>query len=120
MLKITDVRIGNLVQDELCEKRFDLKIDDLDNLKKLNPISITREELESLGFEREEMIDEDDDVYFLYSRLFLGDEQLYTIVSSNDINFELADPIEIKEIYYIHQIQNIYYSIENKELKNKN
>jgi len=122
MIDKTHLRLGNYVMDEdsvvmiteLTSKHanhsqaFNCPYDDLE------PIPLTPEILEKCGFEKNE--DGDDGYYYDLSAngiLFIeGDKKGYCEV--------FLDMIEEVRVRYLHQLQNLYFSLTGQELNVKN
>ena len=106
-MKASELRIGNLVYDNLGGT---LKIKGISlesDLSHIKPIPLTEEWLLKFGFE----FDEEDDGY---------QKGKYKVSVSNEgclffINIGYY-PEEIAEFNYVHQLQNLYFALTNEEL----
>ena len=106
-MKASELRIGNLVYDNLGGA---LKIKGISlesDLSHIKPIPLTEEWLLKFGFE----FDEEDDGY---------QKGKYKVSVSNEgclffINIGYY-PEEIAEFNYVHQLQNLYFALTNEEL----
>lgn len=120
----SDLRLGNLVYKgelfpvEVVEVITELSIEtdrhNLCDIKKFRPIPITEEYLLKLGFEYNEL-------YANYQiKIIDGNINSLTLFGDGEWNY-CNDSLNaschfIKEVKYIHQLQNLYYSLTNTEL----
>jgi hypothetical protein len=109
-MKSNELRIGNYVFDNLGGM---LKIKGIDidsDLSNLEPILITEDRLIKLGFEKQMAwtfkIHISGNRYLIY---YLG-EKGWTIGNKQYSDFDCQ---------YVHQLQNIYFALTNKELTYK-
>lgn len=89
----------------------------------LSPITLTEAILVKSGFKREEGFD---DPYYIMGDLFLAESitgyyELYLIhrsCISGTWDFDDLDELEIKlrEVRYVHQLQNLYFALTGDEL----
>ena len=134
MLQINELQIDNFVKCKVSNDAGIYKILSIDgynlkvilngarqgewhNLDKIKPIKLTSEILEKCGFEK--YIDNSDDL--TYYTMKLNDEKKCELaLSSGDKNGICEVTLSPYEDYfryqYLHQIQNIYFSITQKEL----
>lgn len=134
-LNIKEFRIGNLVDrtDYICrvvgifEKDNGLVLDAINYkgerfvLQEVKPISLTEEWLLKMGFKKQEEYyyksELDIDYCFLYAD-FRKDWGLYIEYTDSpcleDENKKYPVSFGVK---YIHQVQNLYFSLTHKELK---
>jgi len=105
-MKASELRIGNWV--DLVGSNSSFQIDTIyDNeLSGIEPIPLTEEWLERLGFEGYSM-DIDKDGYYHIDVSFLGGVNVYI----NDV--------ELSHINHVHQLQNIYHALTGNELKHE-
>lgn len=105
MLKVEELRVGNnirLLQDNsIVAVTVDIMADSLIHYR---PVQITSEILIKCGFAANGMEYKLDSV-ILYNLSQLG----YVLVKSNDE----SPPIQMN---YLHQLQNFYYAVTQKEL----
>ena len=107
-MKANELRIGNLIylNEELIKFGFSiLKFDDLNNIK---PIPLTEEWLVRFGFKRDNKYDftlnvKDVGEFYTSSEWFHG---------NGYITFE---HFGIK-LFYLHQLQNLYFALTGEEL----
>lgn len=123
-MEIKDLRIGNYVKDHLGRnlKVLGLKDDNVHlllsnkckvryNIKTIQPIKLTEDILLNLGFSHFFNDDEYSDWYW-----FLGSFCLIGKDESNDWNFR-HNTYSNCYVNYIHQFQNLYFALTNKELE---
>ena len=123
-MKAQNLMIGNLVNyqsislgindpEYVIQNGADIQVHE--NFNVFNPIPITPEWLERAGFEKERV------------HLSDGDTWVYSIKSKNDY-FEienhwdggyLYDGRNQVQIKYIHQLQNLYFALTQKQLEFK-
>lgn len=132
-LSATELRIGNYLYNDNVVVKIDARtifdIWDDKGLKNYKPIPLTEEWLIKLGFE----INEPNDFYSFKHTDFYGNYGNYTKltwyriaydnVDDNDFTLSFATedntfPIMIN-LYYVHQLQNIYFILTSRELKLK-
>jgi hypothetical protein len=113
MIKSTDLRIGNWYVNQWGEYlQVDPDLFGADNLESYPiPIPLTPEILEKCGFDN-------DDNDFLKtiddrSSLHINLEKKRTLIESYD------GIVKLKNINYLHRLQNLYYSLTNEELEFK-
>ena len=110
-----DFRIGNLVYSKSCNCNFPKgiievdfeafrKIHLFDALSGLEPIQLTEEWLLNFGYE----------VTFVDFRHFYKLKDLYL-----DDNFQPCDTFIRYDLKYVHQLQNLYFALTQKELNYK-
>lgn len=112
-----ELRLGNLVNH--CGEIITVDgIDDIDifNSKmgdvpvhSVEPIPLTDEWLEKFGFQNVK------NLYFYYSNFRCKIERL---AFSWDVRFIVASnhSVSIKKIFFVHQLQNIYFALTNEDL----
>ncbi len=120
VLKCTDLRIGNLVYSKETNKHqkitgltdenpfIDAITFDYTNYDEIEPIPITEEILFNFGYRKEH------DIYFKNNSLlrFIGKEVFYCRGEIDDAEFQEY----IASIKYVHQLQNLYFSLTAREL----
>ena len=106
-MKASELRIGNLVYDNLGGT---LKIKGISlesDLSHIKPIPLTEEWLLKFGFE----FDEEDDAYQKGKyKVLVSDEGCLFFI---DVGYYFE---EIAEFNYVHQLQNLYFALTNEEL----
>jgi len=117
-----DVRIGNKVWwDEEKQLRYTINMGDfcsLDVFDKVEPIKLTNEILLKLGFKVE------DDRISPFWKLVINRTEVISIEDDWSFGLNAANETS-KQGYaghpdlckYLHQLQNLYYSLTGKELK---
>lgn len=108
-MKPNELRIGNFVIDNLGGT---LKIKGINTesvLSHIKPIKLTDKWLIDFGFEKTEW---DNNNSF---RKMVGNND-YTIVFYSNCICEIGDII-VKEINYVHQLQNLYFALTGNELQ---
>lgn len=129
-MKISELRIGNYIHTkggELCtifqlcseDEKIKDKINYI-NIDEFKPIPIDLEWLEEFGFEYWGKTEWLEDRFVLHNvidgtgnfEIFKNDDGKFTANS----DFDLVCWADLK---YVHQLQNIYFSINGKELKLK-
>ncbi len=78
------------------------------------PIAITLELLDKLGLRIENKPNEDIEYYYKNSRFNLVYKTFFNIY------YFCHDDIFLKKIKYIHEVQNLFYLLDNIDLKLKN
>ena len=121
-MKNTDVRIGNAVRYDEAVHRFggqetEIGVKCCEDMDFYNPIDLNKDELLRLGF-KEFLSSVKGSVYRTKDNDFLiGNEagRFYYGVweVDNDGNFYVE---EVKELKYVHKVQNLYYELNDKEL----
>ncbi len=110
-METKELMIGNLVL-------FENKIIEIDSFSQYIPnlktIPITLELLDKLGLRIENKPNEDIEFYYKDSRFNLVHKTFFNIY------YFCHDNIVLKKIKYIHEVQNLFYLLENIELKLKN
>jgi hypothetical protein len=120
-LKVNELRIGNLVSHYGFIRRIEAihakkKLDDkhriiefengvTDFLMNVKPIELTEEWLEKFGFQKI------DGAFFKLSFLFYG------IKVKDDIGFHFKKGEFSIKLKYVHQLQNLYFTLVEEELK---
>lgn len=122
-MKAKELRIGNWVNgmfntnDGLIEKPFQIShivISEIaEGVSDYTPIPLTEEWLVKFGFVKDHSYD---DVYFdinVVNRwLTINDNQFHI----SDDRLSVVDDEYWTDIYYVHQLQNLYFALTNKEL----
>lgn len=112
MIKANELRIGNLVHTNFeREKQItDIKpIDFRENYLNLyDPIPLTEEWLLKFGFEKENILS-DGTISFKFNPYFYF----------NPLKKEGYICIHTPPIKYVHQLQNLYFSLTGEELRSK-
>lgn len=132
-MKLTDLRIGNLVYAPSMVEKTPIKIavehfQNIAEIATFSPIPIDDEWIEQLGWENSETIYEGySEVvaskrykygkYMILWNYFIKDER-YTLWSTEPFRHKEEETC-LKTIDYVHQLQNLYYFLEGKELKLK-
>lgn len=109
-MKKTDLiglRVGNLVYDAASQSNIKVEESHLIDVQNLEPILITPELLEKIGFEKRLKNE---------TKYPIQNNQLYFILSSRDnYKWENVDK-KFPGIRYIHQLQNVYFALTETEL----
>jgi len=123
-MKATDLRVNNLVQHkdrliEICgttDAGVYVYSDSMHGstyfylIEEIKPIELTEEWLLKMGFEKRA------DWQFVNSKLVI---EFWLIVNKKiDVRFRINEneSIPIREIKYVHQLQNLYYALTGEEL----
>jgi hypothetical protein len=121
-MKANELRLGNIVKfsylqgtiltikDNVCEVIADTIIAKLD-YDDIEPITLTEEWLLKFGFKTSAW-----DNHSTYRKMIGNND--YTIVFDEYSNTMIGD-IMIKEIKYVHQLQNLYFALIGEELSVK-
>jgi hypothetical protein len=121
-MEAKELRIGNLIfkNNEIYEISSLFFVDIHDgtirdnNNYVIKPIPITLELLDKLGFTIENKPNEDIEYFYNESRFNLVHKTFFNIY------YFCHDNIVLKKIKYIHEVQNLFFLLENVELKLKN
>lgn len=109
----TELRIGNWVQSRIeIGQKWDVIVsvnDFIGNYKLFEPIKLTEEWLLKFGFNTSEW---DDNTSF---RLMINDYN--SIVINLEFDYIKIGDLELKNIKYVHQLQNLVFALTNEELK---
>jgi hypothetical protein len=108
-MKANELRIGNLVLDNLGGTLKILAIGTDSDLPHITGMKITNDWLLSVGFTTSAW-----DNHSTHRKM-IGDND-YTIVINNDGTCDVGDDVEIIDIKYVHQIQNLYFALTGEEL----
>lgn len=106
-MKASELRIGNLVQDTLgvVEIGLNAQVKFADVYK---PIPLTEEWLYRFGFESTK-----EGIF----KLFKDNKTICTVQEWDFGNFEYSQlTVHGIYIYYVHQLQNLYFALTNQEL----
>lgn len=79
----------------------------------LQPVPLSKELIEACWFEESE-----DGFWYEHNSTTLY--PIYLMVINDNWDFSLTDPREVaywKRIYYAHQLQNLYFALNNQELE---
>jgi hypothetical protein len=128
-MKASELRIGNLVNtdsdslsvhginQDFNEEPYFIELKCTDgmfiecNIEDIKPIPLTEEWLVKFGWGKGEYDTEYQDNVSLKQEVLC-----YTVMSNMFIIESHCDCIEIDHIKYVHQLQNIYFSLTGKEL----
>jgi hypothetical protein len=128
-MKATQFRIGNLVCWKDSGKEFEITLQSLYEGANLDwkPLPITKERLLSFGFKEVEISNGD---FFLVIQKnkeeLIGEYQIWVDLGieneTNEITISLVCDSQwlITKNKYIHQLQNLYFALTQKELKLRN
>ena len=130
-MKASELRIGNLVKD-IDGNIFNIKQENLCDFANgfivVKPIPLTEEWLVKLGFEKLKEYDDGENIIIQYGKsIIVGDdthdEKLVISLPFNyceigDYQDDSAYILNIT-IDYVHQLQNLYFTLTNKELEIK-
>ena len=111
-MKATELRIGNWVQTKQTEKQFQVTTSTFEVLSvvesQYKPIPLTEEWLERFGFEKDDGIWEHEEL--MWSCEISGDDDSF--------NFKrLGLDLPCIGIFYVHQLQNLYFALAGQELQ---
>lgn len=114
MIKATDVRVGNWILDHANKPQLVTGIQGwhvMDNAA--SGISLTPEILEKCGFTLFESIF---DELFMNDKLGIRFKPVENIVEVS-YRFETVEyPTYLRDLEFLHQLQNLYYALTGKEL----
>ena len=115
-MKATELRIGNYVMYDNEIKKLYLGRDIDDYITDLNPIPITEDWLLKFGFEKHKKYDN----YKIklprtYLKIFIYIDKKTNKI--NNISYGITGSGLHTQIKHIHQLQNLYFALTNKELK---
>ena len=127
MIKAEELRIGNWVLTEQCDGTidkyqitgFDVYKTDENEQHGMLPIPLTEEILLRCGFQGNE-----DEMHIVLG-LGSGEELSVELITDttclvrSDPKYNSADYCYIKNIEYLHQLQNLYFALTGKELQFK-
>ena len=108
MIKANELRIGNILYSNLTERNFACTSEDIYNLSidcnanNANYIPLTKEWLLKAGFER---------LFPTGSTYSLRDFNVSDFGENGIYHYDVKQPIK-----YVHQLQNLYFSIIGEEL----
>ena len=128
-MKAQELRIGNYLKKDTVVK-IDAKIifGIWAEAEDYEPIPITEEWVFKFGGEMfDYLVDDDDDdfVYIAYKLMLKNKKSYYTICNRRTDYFDFclkviwAEEIQLSTIRYVHQLQNLYFALEGKELEIK-
>ena len=126
-MEAKELRIGNLVSDNYASDIFYAKVNKISETrvfyntfhshpKDLKPIPLNEQWLLNLGFNKDYKagyigIDVNDSDFVLTEPLIMGEWQ-----KEYAFQFETGRTYKLKQIQYVHQLQNIYFALTGKEL----
>ena len=102
------LRVGNLVYDNKSQSNITITESNIGDIKNFEPIPITSEWLEEIGFQKR-----------------LQNKTGYPTQRNNKVEFRLdsSDNYDwensvnnLPKVKYIHQLQNIYFTLTEREL----
>ena len=105
----TGLRIGNIITNTLCSYDRIKTGSDIDLAQFYEPVPLTHEGLQDLGFYSDIFFEGDSPVYTLQDRDFFIDFDTFQPIDS-------GFPIASYKLEYIHQIQNLYFALTGEEL----
>lgn len=122
-MKVQDLRVGNLViynnKDFKVLEIYQWKIKAQSNkgivefnLSELQPIPLTEQRLIEFGFEKgEDILD--------YKNVYYFKNCWVSLDCYDNVGFDWIDETAVNcyETLYVHQLQNLYYSLTGNELK---
>jgi predicted nicotinamide N-methyase len=126
MLDYKELRIGNIILSPDTNKPVRVEIDHLRAIKNnasingvfYEPIPLTPEILEKAGFENEL------NQFFTSTKAvregFIElekDGDLYIVMLKQKNEDETWDSVLLNDIFYLHQIQNLFFALTNEELE---
>lgn len=117
-MNVKDLRIGNIIKDRgsnipyfiLGANKFK-NIIEWDSLFEYEPIPLTEEWLLKFGFHKHNNAWVQDDFNENNNRFY------FSIWSDTDEDFRYNSSEFDVELNYVHQLQNLYFALTNKELK---
>jgi len=109
-MKVTELRIGNYINiNDVTLYKVDMLYDDYVNLKYWKPIPLTEEWLVKFGF-----------VYDADSLTFDYEYNHFVFYLERDFKdietFSFDSSFTETKVKYVHQLQNLYFALTNKEL----
>ena len=110
-MKTKELMIGNLVLFENQIFEIQSLSADIPNLK---PIPITLELLDKIGLRIENKPNQDIEYYYKDSSFNLVHKTFFNVY------YFCFDNIVLKKINFIHEVQNLFYLLDNIDLKLKN
>jgi hypothetical protein len=131
-MKVNELRIGNYVAEHECDP-FYFQVEEIRKYvgsdlwvyyrsgsiktKEPEPIPLTEEWFLKLGFNYHNPFqDEDSDFYVFQIKTSKGES--ITFGYASDVNGWFTDRLLITvNIYYVHQLQNLYFALTGEELK---
>jgi hypothetical protein len=112
-MKANEIRLGNYVYDTLGKvNKIDLDAITYiikEPLNQVKPIPLTEEWLLKFGFEKKNDY---------YNRCYFSIDGMYIRKDDNEFETEVGECL-YKTIYYVHQLQNLYFALNDEELTMK-
>jgi len=113
-MKATELRIGNYVEFNMHEPNYHHPIEDgidIDNADIWNPIPLTEEWLLKFGFCQSEK----DEVYYdgLFNYALNSYKSIWHFYAHNEVN---GNKWFLRDLQYVHQLQNLYFALIGEEL----
>jgi hypothetical protein len=119
-MKAQDLRIGNWVQFRHTETPVLITLGDFvreykeEHLEDYEPIPLTEEWLERLGFEKDEEYDEGGLVDYRMT-LMKNSLEFVSFWNSEDLT-GVNQPQTSVDVRHVHQLQNLYFALTGEEL----
>jgi len=106
-MKATELRIGNIIYNTVADRNTAIIADQysIQYAHLYKPIPLTEQWLKDFGFEKK-FIDNDEGRYYDYE---LNEFHIHGL-SNNHFIFLM------RKINYVHQLQNLYFALTEKEL----
>lgn len=102
-IKVEELRVGNWLYRKSINQNVRISIDSFNDLIDYEPIELTEEILLKCGFE--------------YDGAFYFKDGIFLEYEDNSLRLDcMSDSVNIK---YLHQLQNLYFALTNKELNVK-
>lgn len=114
-MNVNELRIGNYVnlKDKglyKIDRGYDLeKIEDWEGTDYCTPIPLTEDWLLKFGFDKKLMYGKHNKYFYIKDKLYYCEHDFYSFVFSNN-------QLEINHIKHVHQLQNLYFALTQKEL----
>lgn len=124
-MKSNELRIGNKLKKGgvviTVDAQTIVKIDDLGSAAGYEPIPITPEWLEKFGLTKIETTSgryKYLNGYYKFGECYLM--YLVDYCSISTITYSNEDEVDVSDVLFVHQLQNLYFALTNEELTMKN
>ena len=126
-MEARELRIGNWVHNDVEINTFQIEHGwQIDESYEVSGIELTEEWLFNFGFEmfdyQTDDSENDDFIYINYKKQIHGKMSYYTISNTRDgdwcfgFNVIWAEEIMLSQVYYVHELQNLYFALTGNEL----